>query len=1555
MIMKKKRSKKGLVAALSIMLMMAAGIVLILLARAENSKREQKAAEKLFLAQHYIEYNEPLKAEECFKELLSIDNGNKNAKVGLASAYFMQRKFDEAQVITEELIDSRPKDYEAHELMGYINMGQKRYDDAKDAFEIAMKRNEDDENKYEDLIEVSEELSESTDEIKYVEEIAKIDGEIIESSNERTEELIEEYGERGDVYATYSRAFVLIDQGRAAEAIDIIKKESSEVEEDPLILKTLGRAYMALGDNKSALEALEEGDIRDEETAFLMTEIYLDELNKEEVNSNSEEKGLGSILKGSKSTKAVEEKVDNVIKSNKKSIYVQQQKAKYLVLTEDREEAQKVMDSIMEMMDKYYGKEDEIFTLVNVLKLDRPTNDSSKRIANNLSKYGVKEWYGKKNNTTWNDYVINYFSTNNTNMKLIKLDSTEYPKVSAYFRFSGPDRDNLEKKDFKLVDSGTVIEDFDLKAKDETDTYITLVMDNSGSMGDDSRLDKAKDGAVKFVDKMNDNDRILFAVFDDSIEFLTDFEGKGSKETLKSSINSVGTAGGTNIFGSLDECLTKLVEKEGKRAIVLLTDGLDENTALVPQVIERAKEMGVPVFSIGLAQDNATLQKISYETGGQYLHVKSGDEVDDVYDIIRDQLNNIVRIDYEAAGEEKEVRQVKVEYTSENIFAVKNYSKNGEDTVVDSYEITASAISPREVYIQQEVDSKPSVKVNLNEANIAKKIEKAYLDGVLLDIIESNESDVTIELPWYLEQGKYTLYLEDAEGNIYSAPQTITVKGEENYTTEVYGNITVKGNAISSSNAEGAFSGKQFSGTTTINDTVNIDGDLYVIDNNNINGVGKIYKMVNNKRIILSEGEFSINGDTREIFINSGSGEYNKVKLYLQKLVLNDDSSVNSFGRIGVIKDRNNNYSEANIVNFKLTSDKAKLEAEGLYYENNGFSIRNSYITCEEDKWTGDGEIEYRQGWSNNMIQYKGAYDITLEDAAKEFKIQKIAINSGKALAVDFSKSGIQFAEKSTEITDPQTAFIKIVSKGEGVKTVGSAKLTGEMTLEKGEDGKYNLVGELKNDKVKVNIKSVFVGGAPYFGGSTIEINNDKTGIITGSGNISMDETGMSGLYRGTVGSTADSEFKIINDSVIVDDGKVMTEYGFDGAVRRSTGTEAAIVVPSISISNVILENGRLNITWAGQNAAGAIINVYASSSKDFKDELLLLKDISYDGYSTGISIDMYGYKVGEYYIFASIDNGQSVPSFGYFNTPVTITDPNLPPKVEFEKVYITNGNLVLQPKPVTNSNIQGVRVYETDEAGYINPANSVTQYFSENIIIENIAMNKKYRVAAYNSNGTEGPLSEVIDMGSTNLGELLVKILWNPDKEAININKVAANIDLLKDGTTNIMLNNEEYKKDIKKSGSYYITLEEGVNEIKITSEAEGIVNSIDKQYTVDSKAPVLQMNRTYKDFVAEKKTIIISGKTEAGSKLSVNGEVLEVNETGDFMKEINLSYGSNNVVISALDNNGNQSQYTILVKYNGNIRLYTYLAFSVVMLLTGLIFLVLIKSRIRQLKYAV
>ncbi|WP_139906012.1 VWA domain-containing protein [Clostridium thermarum] len=1552
--MSKKGSKKGLIVSLVVILMMAAGIILILMADADNSKRRQMAAEKLFLAQHFMEYNEPLKAQEYYKEFLSIDNGNKNARVGLASAYFMQRKFNEAQVIAEELIDSRPKDYEAYELMGYINIGQKRYNEAKDAFETAMKRNKEDENKYEDLIEVSQKLSESTDEIQYVNEIAKIDEKIIESSNERTEELILEYGEKGDVYATYSKAFVLIEQGRAYEAIEIIKKQPAKVEEDPLILKTLGRSYMVIGDNESALEALRYGDIKDEETAYLLTELYLDELNSDETGYDTENKGLGHLLKGKKSTKAIKESIDNVIKKHKKSIYIQQQKAKYLVLTENKEEAKVVMDNIMELINKYYDKEDEIYTLINVLKLDRPTNDSSKRIANNLSKYSVKEWYSKKNTATWNDYVVNYFSTKNTSMKLIKVDSSEYPKISAYFKFTGPDRDNLNEKDFKLVDSGVEIKNFDFKTKDETETYIVLVMDNSGSMSD-GRLENAKDGAIKFVDKMNDNDRILFAVFDDSIEFLTDFEGSGSKETLKSSINSVYTAGGTNIFGSLNECLTKLQDKVGNRAIVLLTDGYDENQTLVPHVIDRAKEMGVPVFSIGLAEDNTVLQKISYETGGQYLHVKSGDEVDDMYDIIRDQLNNIVRIDYEAVGADKELRQIKLEYPGEEIFAVKNYSENYNDIITDGYEIVASAISPREIYIQQKAECKPSVTVNLTEASIGKKIGKAYLDGVVLDIKESSETKVSVELPWYLEQGRYTLYLEDGDGNIYSAPQSILVKGEENYTTAVYGNITLKGNVINNPNAEGSYSGKQFRGITTINDTITIDGDLYINDNNYITGTGKIYKVVNNKKVLLNDGEFSINGETREIFIDSGSGEYKKLKLYLEKIVINDDFSVNSFGRIGVIKEQNGYYSEANIVSFKLDSEKAKLEAENLYYDNEGFTIRNSKITNEGDVWTGNGEIEYRQNWSDKMIEYKGAYDITLEDEAKEFKIQKITVNSGKALAVDFSKSGIQFSEKVTEIIDPQTAFIKVVSKGEAVKAVGNSKLTGEIIIERGENGKYNLAGELKNDKVKLNLKSAFMSEAPYFGGSTIEINNDKVGLISGNGNLSMDETGMTGIYRGTVGSAADSQFKIIDDSVIIDNGNHIKEYGFDGAERRSTDTETAIVQPSITISNVIFENGYLNITWACQNAAGAVINVYASSTKDFKDELLLSSDIAYDVYSTGVNIYMSDYKVGDYYIFASIDNGQSVPSFGYFNTPITITDPNTPPKVEFERVYITNGNLVLKPKPLTNSDIQGVRIYETDHAGNINPANSVTQYFSENIIIENVAMNKKYKVAAYNYNGTEGPLSEVIDMSSTNLGELLVKILWNPDKEVININKVAANIDLLKEGTTEIILNNQEYKKDIKKSGNYYINLEEGVNEIRITSEADGMINSIDKLYTVDSKAPVLQMHRSYKDFVADKKTLTISGKTEAGSQLTVNGESLQVNETGDFMKVIKLSYGNNNIVISALDSNGNESQYTISVRYNGNVRLYTYVTFAIVNLLTGLIFFVLIKSRIKQLKQAV
>jgi Ca-activated chloride channel family protein len=108
---------------------------------------------------------------------------------------------------------------------------------------------------------------------------------------------------------------------------------------------------------------------------------------------------------------------------------------------------------------------------------------------------------------------------------------------------------------------------------------ILLVIDVSGSMGDENKLEQAKTAALAFLDGMETNNRVGLFIFSDRLEEripLDDFESNAAQ--LRSHIQGLRAEGGTELYlavrGAVDAITA--AEDEGRiRAVVVLSDGED--------------------------------------------------------------------------------------------------------------------------------------------------------------------------------------------------------------------------------------------------------------------------------------------------------------------------------------------------------------------------------------------------------------------------------------------------------------------------------------------------------------------------------------------------------------------------------------------------------------------------------------------------------------------------------------------------------------------------------------------------------------------------------------------------------------------------------------------------------------------------------------------------------------------------------------------------------------------------------------------------------------------
>ena len=163
---------------------------------------------------------------------------------------------------------------------------------------------------------------------------------------------------------------------------------------------------------------------------------------------------------------------------------------------------------------------------------------------------------------------------------------------------------------------------------------VILVLDRSGSMTAEQRIDFARQGASQFVDLLRDGDSVGVVSFSDNVSVnfpVTTINGAGTQTAAKTAINSINADGATNIGGGLQAALNQLTAQADNccnNVIVLLSDG-DHNTGTPPaNVIPGLQNEGVTVLSVGLgagisASGQATLQNVATQTGGKYYRVSN--------------------------------------------------------------------------------------------------------------------------------------------------------------------------------------------------------------------------------------------------------------------------------------------------------------------------------------------------------------------------------------------------------------------------------------------------------------------------------------------------------------------------------------------------------------------------------------------------------------------------------------------------------------------------------------------------------------------------------------------------------------------------------------------------------------------------------------------------------------------------------------------------------------------------------------------------------------------
>jgi VWFA-related protein len=177
----------------------------------------------------------------------------------------------------------------------------------------------------------------------------------------------------------------------------------------------------------------------------------------------------------------------------------------------------------------------------------------------------------------------------------LRLNSTLIQVPTVVTDHNGKFVASLTKSNFTLLEDGKHQEIGTFAAVREP-FNVVIVLDTSNSAED--RLKAMQLAAISFIKQIQPTDRAMVITFDNEIRQLTDFTS--DREELEASIKNAEAGFGKLLYEAVDRALNELKAVEGRRAVILFTDGVDLESieASSAGTMQLAEEIAATIYCV---------------------------------------------------------------------------------------------------------------------------------------------------------------------------------------------------------------------------------------------------------------------------------------------------------------------------------------------------------------------------------------------------------------------------------------------------------------------------------------------------------------------------------------------------------------------------------------------------------------------------------------------------------------------------------------------------------------------------------------------------------------------------------------------------------------------------------------------------------------------------------------------------------------------------------------------------------------------------------------------
>jgi VWFA-related protein len=230
-------------------------------------------------------------------------------------------------------------------------------------------------------------------------------------------------------------------------------------------------------------------------------------------------------------------------------------------------------------------------------------------------------------------------------VRITQVDTSQFPQVTVYVSVTDVNGEpvGVAASQLELDENGVAITPDYIAGVGEVGPLNTLlVIDISGSMNSLGKLAAAKEAAKTYVNQSRPSDATGLLTFNTQYDYVQALTT--DNQSLVVAIDGLTAYDDTAMYDALMQAVEILSPVSGRKAIIVLTDGMDNRSKSAPEdIIASINPAGLSISTVGLGDprhsegnlrglDEAALMELAEQAGGAYGYADEAEGLKNLYE-----------------------------------------------------------------------------------------------------------------------------------------------------------------------------------------------------------------------------------------------------------------------------------------------------------------------------------------------------------------------------------------------------------------------------------------------------------------------------------------------------------------------------------------------------------------------------------------------------------------------------------------------------------------------------------------------------------------------------------------------------------------------------------------------------------------------------------------------------------------------------------------------------------------------------------------------------------